>query len=378
MRRLRSTLSLFLFFLLLFSSVPVNVSAMDTLTLYARWQVQVTFDANGGTLSGGVTDAERAIAGQARGSITFNTNQSASTGLVGTKSGSIFLEWNTRSDGMGTSLSNYGVITGPVTFYAIYYQTDFYPSDSMQRFWAPFDGWYQIQCWGASGDNAHYGSRVAYGGRGGYTAGRVYLTKGTILSVRVETMGGGDRYYANNPGWAIVNGYGGGSASVGTNDSMYSRFIVAGGGGSAAIYGPYQRNGGVAGGLTGGNGSQMVWDANNGAFNASPPTGGTQTAGGRGYGDTGKNGGFGHRGSPGGGSGWWGGGYSGIANNVYSGGGGSSYASGFPGCAASSSGVTLTDPQLLSGNDLIMEPGGSMGTGHSGEAHARLVCVQQG
>ena len=351
-------------------------SGVSVLTLYAVWKVKVVFDANGGTLMGGITDAEKALAGKNVGGIIYNVNQSASTGLSGSKTGYIFLEWNTQSDGKGQSLGDYSTITGPVTFYAIYYKTDFYPEDSLQVFTAPYTGTYQIQCWGGSGANAHYGSRVAYGGRGAYVSGELYLNKGDVLYVRVGT-GGGDYYYNGNPGWAIVNGYGGGSADVRINESEHSRLLVAAGGGSGAIYGPNQRNGGVAGGLIGGNGQQMTWDMNHGAFNAAPPTGGTQTSGGSGYGDTGKSGGFGFRGSPCGGEGWYGGGHSGITNNVYSGAGGSSYCSGFSMCANSITGVILQNPQLLSGNDSMVSPEGNRETGHTGEAHARLVCIER-
>ena len=303
-------------------------------------------------------------------------NQTASTGLVGSKSGYIFLEWNTSLDGKGISLNDYGEIKSPITFYAIYYKTDYYPSNELQTFMAPYSGTYQIQCWGGSGADCHYGARTAYGGRGGYVSGELYLNKGDTLYVWVGT-GGGDVYYNNNPGWAIVNGYGGGSADVRVSESLYSRLLVAGGGGSGAIYGPNQRNGGIGGGLTGGNGQQMTWDANNGAFNAAAPTGGTQTSGGAGYGDTGRSGGFGYRGNPCGGDGWYGGGHSGITNNVYSGAGGSSYCSGYPLCTNSVTGITLENAQLLSGNDSIISPNGNRETGHSGEAHARIVCIEQ-
>lgn len=56
MRKLKRLLCLFSAFLLcLFTVLPAE--AADELTLYARWQVQITFDANGGTLSGGITEA---------------------------------------------------------------------------------------------------------------------------------------------------------------------------------------------------------------------------------------------------------------------------------------------------------------------------------
>lgn len=358
----------------------LNAIGIDTgvsvLTLYAVWHVQVTFNAGSGTLVNGITDAEKAIVGMSAGTITYNVNQSASTGLSGSRDGYLFLEWNTQADGKGTPISDYGNIMGPVTFYAIYYKTDYYPETYLQTFMAPYTGTYQIQCWGGRGADCYYGSRVAYGGRGGYVSGELHLNKGDILYVWVGT-GGGNSYYNNNPGWAIVNGRGGGAADVRTSESLYSRLLVAGGGGTGAIYGPYQKNGGIAGGLNGIGGEQMTWDANNGAFNAAPPTGGTQTSGGKGYGTTGRSGGFGYAGSPGGGDGWYGGGFSGITNNVYSGAGGSSYCSGFSMCQPSITGITLGNPQLLSGSDTFTSPDGTLETGNSDEAHARLICIRQ-
>ena len=41
------------------------------------------------------------------------------------KDGWTFVGWNTSPDGMGTNLNDYGKIDGPVTFYAIYYQTQY-------------------------------------------------------------------------------------------------------------------------------------------------------------------------------------------------------------------------------------------------------------
>ena len=79
-------------------------SGVSVLTLYAVWKVKVVFDANGGTLIGGITDAEKALAGKNVGEIIYNVNQSASTGLSGSKTGYIFLEWNTQSCLLYTSL----------------------------------------------------------------------------------------------------------------------------------------------------------------------------------------------------------------------------------------------------------------------------------
>ena len=102
-----------------------KAGSTDTLTLYAVWKTDVTFNANGGTLAGGTTVAEKAIAGKASGTIPINLGTSASTGLTATRTNYRFVRWNTRADGTGTNIQDYGRITCPVTFYAIYYQTDY-------------------------------------------------------------------------------------------------------------------------------------------------------------------------------------------------------------------------------------------------------------
>lgn len=365
-----------IFVLCLMLSLPVQAS--NQLTLYSNWRAQITFDANGGVLMGGNTDAERALAGRSSGSISYSANQTVSTGLSGQKDGSIFLEWNTRSDGMGTSILDYGTVRGPVTFYAIYYQTDYYPNENLQTFRAPYSGWYQLECWGGSGsDVINAGeSGWGYGGRGGYVSGRLHLNKGDILYVNVGWGGVEYRNNENRPGhWLTISGEGGDAADIRTGTGLESRFLVAGGGGSGAAFGPLSCNGGYAGGLTAGGGSKLIYSTNYDTF---APTGATQTQGGMGsangrpvYGS------FGYGSDEPAGDGWYGGSYSHTTDIWFSGSGGSSYAAGFPGCPASSTGIVLTNPQLLSGQAAMTRPDGGMEMGHVGNAHARLVCVQR-
>ena len=376
---------LMIFILCLMLSLPAQAS--NQLTLYSNWRAQITFDANGGVLTGGATDAERALAGQSSGTLSMSSSQQVSTGLLGSKSGYLFLEWNTRADGMGTAISDYGMVQGPVTFYAIYYKTDYDPMDSLQTFWAPWTGWYELSCWGASGTDCSRQDVTGWGGRGGYTAGQMYLTKGTTLYVWVGTNGGDSNDYDNPSGLpghsegraSMVTGRGGASADIRTGTDLNSRVMAAAGGGSGAVYfyyGRESRNGGNAGGLQGGNGGGMTFKGGPAA-----PTGATQNRGGDGYGSgpgwIGQDGSFGTGGWPTGGDGWYGGGHSGQEDCVYSGGGGSSYVSGFPGCAISPTGVVLTNPRLSSGSDVFTSPFGGLETGHSGKAHARLVCIQR-
>ena len=76
MRRFRFLPVFLVLCLMLF---PMSVFASNQLTLYGVWQVDVTFDANGGVLTKGVTEAEKALAGQPSGSLVFRTNQQADT-----------------------------------------------------------------------------------------------------------------------------------------------------------------------------------------------------------------------------------------------------------------------------------------------------------
>lgn len=153
--------AVFALFLAFFVCVQ-PVSASNQLTLYARWNTQVTFDANGGVLAGGTIPEEQALAGKASGTLTMSLNQAVSTGLIGSRTNFTYVGWNTQADGMGTWIENYGRITGPVTFYAIYYQSNYYYTGAPQTFRVPIDGWYEIQLWGAEGgdDAAGEGGRA--------------------------------------------------------------------------------------------------------------------------------------------------------------------------------------------------------------------------
>ena len=337
---------------------------MDSLTLYARWNVEVTFDANGGVLAGGATDAERALAGRGSGSITYSVNQSISTGLTGSRTNYTFVLWNTKADGTGTNIEDYGIITGPVTFYAIYYQSEYYYTGTEQVFRAPVNGWYAVELWGAEGGDDDW--NTGKGGRGAYVYGEVHVNAGTQLYVYVGAPGrdsvtgtGAGYNGGGNPGNSGWSGSGGGATDIrtvgGTNNwrsNLGSRIAVAAGGGGGGANG----NGGYGGALIGGSG-----------------TGGS--GGGQTY--AGNGGTFGVGGTPspdggGGGGGWYGGG---AGNNDAGGGGGSSYLAGYPGCAVSSSGYAFRNGQMLAGNQQMPRPDGGYETGHSGACRARLRLI---
>ena len=68
---------LMIFVLCLILSLPVQAS--NQLTLYSNWRAQITFDANGGVLTGGATDAERALAGQSYGTLSMSSTHRCNT-----------------------------------------------------------------------------------------------------------------------------------------------------------------------------------------------------------------------------------------------------------------------------------------------------------
>ena len=296
-----------------------KAGSTDTLTLYAVWKTDVTFNANGGTLAGGTTAAEKAIAGKASGTIPINLGTSASTGLTATRTNYRFVRWNTRADGTGTNIQDYGRITGPVTFYAIYYQTDYYYTGDVQVFTAPTTGWYRMELYGAQG-----GSDTEPGGNGGYVRGETYITAGTSLYVYVGPKGpdwSDWRSPGYNGGGATgsqgSSGAGGGATSVSTvrgNGSsgwqnasvLNNRIIVAGAGGGGTWFD------------NGKDGGQMYPSGGGGPFGY----------GASGYADYDSN--WPYPDSGGGGGGYYGG-YGGCG--AYEGaGGGSSFVSGYGSC----------------------------------------------
>ena len=251
-------------------------------------------------------------------------------------------------------------------------KSEFAYTGSTQTYTVPLSGYYKIEAWGAQGGNS--------GGKGAYTYGEIFLEKGKILYIQVGGKGG------NNPAGvaqAAKGGYNGGGSTQGQeccsgaprtfgtgggatdirliggawNDdaSLKSRVMVAAGGGGRFTQGSSTGTGGAGGALNGlpGSGDSADYCVGLGA---------TQTAAGiisttgtycditnnAGYTDPGKSfGGFGYGGAhgtsgnngTGGGGGYYGGSSSG---HVASAGGGSSYISGYTGCVAISSSISLT------------------------------------
>ena len=90
-----------------------------------------------------------------------------------------FVTWNTKPDASGIDITRYGECKGPVTFYAIYYQSDYAYTGSYQVFTAPVAGTYQIEAWGAQGVGDAGSANPAYGG---YSCGTIQPLPSSLRS----------------------------------------------------------------------------------------------------------------------------------------------------------------------------------------------------
>lgn len=225
-----------------------------------------------------------------------------------------------------------------------------------QTFIAPQTGKYKIELWGADGVSA-----AGENAQGGYVKGDLDLSsntqlhvyvggKGQRISQAVQGTSDGGGYNgggnASNDEYSANNRFGGGGATDvrlisgawNNFDSLKSRIIVAGGGGSYSEF-----DGGNAGGLIG---YEYPHERSGG--------GGTQTSGGDakistlfpsypaqpgGFGYGGKGGSY----ASGGGGGYYGGGGGVRDTKDGGGGGGSSFISGHSGCDAIAETTTSTN-----------------------------------
>jgi hypothetical protein len=107
-----------------------------------------------------------------------------------------------------------------------------------QEFEAPYTGYYKMECWGAQGG---YSGSSATGGKGAYTSGNIYLTKGQKVYVYVGQTGSGTTSATYNGGGhsgSLYSTYAGGGATDirlesgdwDNFDSLKSRIMVAAGG----------------------------------------------------------------------------------------------------------------------------------------------------
>ena len=261
-------------------------------------------------------------------------------------------------------------------------------------------GRYYLECWGAQGG---YRSSQSYGGNGGYSKGVLTLEEATNIYLYAGGRGGNSNTNTNavRAGGFNGGGYryglpGGGGASdirIGT-DSLYTRVIVAGGGGSdgSAIQG-----GGAGGGVYGqiapsgfgygGLGGQSTYSGTDTSTTATTQaTSGLDTStvsltyGGFGFGGAGLYVDFGYGGA--GGGGWYGGQGTmpdDIADNDKGGGGGSGFvytkntASSVPIGYLLSGQYYLTQADTKQGTSSFISPNNTTEIGHSGDGYVRIT-----
>ena len=259
------------------------------------------------------------------------------------------------------------------------YEKDLSYNGNVQTVIIPYDHEYLLEVWGAQGGNG--------GGRGGYSYGNIYLTKGTILYVYAGGSGASGGF---NGGGTSRVGKGGGASDIriGT-DSLYSRVIVAGGGGGHGSDGC--ASGAVGGGLNGG-GTSASGSCGTQAGGGTQTEGGTYgkyssaigTIGKFGIGANAPTSGGNYYGG-GGGGGWYGGG-SGATSGWSNGGGGGS---GFIYTEENASVIEndskwllnsdyyLTNANTLSGSNSFTSPTGAKETGHAGNGYAKITIPYQ-
>lgn len=287
-----------------------------------------------------------------------------------------------------------------------------YNSNAAQTFTVPANGIYKIEIWGNQG--GIFSPVEAQGGKGGYTAGEIELTKGDELNIyvgqcnysnnHVEGWNGGGRaggYYSSpgggsidirfkqivgNYGFSIIDDISNASninpfTGLTGNESTDPRIIVGGGGGGIGSGDGGYANislGGYAGGETGGDSKA---DRSTSSGSKSPHDGGkggTQMAGGaedRGTGhyvsgltpgSAGRGGNAGSSSVGGGGGGGWFGGGGGSWVQYTSGGGGG-------GGSSHVHSKLFTNPVLKAGNETFKSPTGEDETGHTGAGLVRIT-----
>ncbi len=246
-------------------------------------------------------------------------------------------------------------------------------------------GTHKLEVWGAQGGGIQNDSSLdtANGGMGGYSYGTLTLTSNTNVFIYVGGMGksigsglaeggfnGGGAAYGSSTG-EPANG-GGGASDIRINeDSLYSRVIVAGGGGGGGE--DSGDNPGYGGGTSGGASSGMSTLATQTS---------TGTGGVFGFGANTPNDGGG------GGGGWYGGGTTNGSQNIPTsnsgsdtsgGAGGSGYvytsstASNYPSGVKLNSSYYLTNASTIAGDQSFTDNSGSTVTGHSGDGHIRIT-----
>jgi hypothetical protein len=337
------------------------------------------------------------------GNVSFCGQNSITTTLTASGSPNDYTWWaNANATGqLGTgAVFSTPVINNTTTYYVQSTTPQggsqtFNYTGSAQSFTAPVSGTYTLEAWGAQGGNDLSAPNSVFGGRGGYSKGDVYLAAGTTINIYVGGQGSG----CNASNWKSTGGGGatdfrliGGNWN--DNAGLYSRILVAGGGG----------------GRHGNNYENMAYVGNDGGGLSSPNinacgynvTGATQNSGGSSpYGAGVAVGSFGYANantmsnvcSVGG----WNGGAAGADNWANGGAGGGWYGGCTSWCTSTggsgyvytsssyvppgytpSAAYQMTNAQLIAGNTVMPNPNGGMMTGNSGHGIAKITWTGTG
>lgn len=232
-------------------------------------------------------------------------------------------------------------------------------------------GQYKFEVWGGMG-GAYSSSAIA--GKGGYSVGTIDLSSNLMTYLYAGGQGSNANTSGGFNGGGKCNNYGGSGGGgsdvrLGT-DSLYTRVIVAGGGGGT---GYSSIGGGSGGGLTGENGGTGTYSGGYGATQTSGGTNNTQGI----FGSAQAN-----ASSGGGGGGGWYGGSSGTSGETDSGaGGGSGYiytsssATSYPsGCLLNASHY-LSNANTIGGISTMPLPSGSTSTGNASTGYVRITIL---
>ncbi|WP_394772788.1 glycine-rich protein [Flavobacterium sp.] len=270
-----------------------------------------------------------------------------------------------------------------VTSFAQQVVTSLNYTGNVQTFTVPATSTYRLETWGAQGGNDPANPTTVFGGRGGYSKGELTLTAGTVLYIYI----GGQGIGCTASSWNSTGG--GGSSDIrlvggawNDNAGLYSRIIVAGGGGGR--HGKNYENATYLGNDGGGENAPSFTVYGSNATGADQTSGGSSTYGSSvvpgsfGYANPGVEsntcsvGGWngGERGSDNWAHGGAGGGWYGGVQSWPAGSGGSGYAltatSYKPGGYTPGSDYYMDNTQLIAGNTTMPDPAGGDMTGRSG------------
>lgn len=271
---------------------------------------------------------------------------------------------------------------------------DYNYTGSEQSFIIPSTGYYQLEVWGAQGGNDPEDPILDPGGRGGYSTGEVLLTAGTTIYIYVGSQGTG---CTTSSWWST----GGGGATdmrlVGgpwdNSAGLYSRIIVAGGGGGRHGKG-YESLQGYIGNDGGGlsaptfttNGTTVVGANQTGGGSANYNFAQANIPGSFGFGNpytlsTNQCSQGGYNGGSDGNDAWAcggsGGGWYGGCTSWPTSGGGSGYV--YTSTSVTPAGYTpiaayqMINEDLIAGNASMPDPSGGLMTGKTGNGFARIT-----